>query len=275
MCLLIGLSLDTLPSLKTINNPMEGSCGIAFVVIKARDGHSQSDAIIDFKGGWGSRTIQNLPYYLNHFLGSHRDLILYDYRGTGYSEPTLCEELGSSVLDNIIADRSYADFQSRQRRLFDDCLDELEAIGIDYNQYGSENKARDGVLLAKALGYDSYNLFGVSYGTKTILQFIRQADVKIRSVILDSNCPLDFPINSGMTEDYVNSLNGLLEDCEEDPNCSRKYPQLKDQLTTFLISLDKKPLKVKIGGKAAHLPEQTGSQWCPFTNYFMMNGTMG
>lgn len=94
------------------------------------------------------------------------------------------------------------------------------------------------MLLAKALGYESYNLFGVSYGTKTILQFLRHADVKIRSVILDSNCPLDFPINSGMTEDYVNSLNGILKECENDTNCHRKYPQLREALETFLTSLD-------------------------------------
>lgn len=229
---------------------------IAFVVIKSKSGQSNNDASIDFKGGWGSQTITNLPYYLNNFLGNNRDLILYDYRGTGYSEPTFCPELGPRVLDNFLADRSYADFKTWQSQIFNDCLDELEEKGIDYNQYGTENKARDGVLLAKALGYDSYNLFGVSYGTKTILQFIRHADVKIRSVILDSNCPLDFPINSGMTEDYANSLNSILEDCENDSNCNRKYPQLKEDLNAFLNSLDKKPLKVKIGGKAAYLNRQ-------------------
>lgn len=40
---------------------------VAFVVIKSKTGQAKSDARIDFKGGWGSRTIKNLPYYLNKF----------------------------------------------------------------------------------------------------------------------------------------------------------------------------------------------------------------
>lgn len=231
---------------------------VAFIVIKAAvKDPSVKDASMFFMGGWGARTIKNLPYYHNNFLSKQRDLILYDYRGTGYSEPKLCKDLGLGVLDNFLADISYSKFEEQQRVLFNECLNQLEEEGIDYNQYGTDNKARDGVMLAKALDYESYNLFGVSYGTKTILQFIRQSEVKIRSVIMDSNCPLDFPINSGMTEDYVNSLNHILEDCENDAKCSKKYPNLRVELEAFLNSLEQKPLKVKLPkSRVAYLNKQ-------------------
>ena len=221
---------------------------IAFVIIKAAVKRSHRDASIYFKGGWGSQTIQNLSYYQGHFLSYERDLILYDYRGTGYSEPSMCEDLGGNVLENLRLNLSYQEFEQRQVDLFEQCLADLADQGIDYHQYGSDNKARDGVELAKALGYESYNLFGVSYGTKTILQFIRQATVPIRATILDSNCPLDYPINAGMTADYAQSLDKVLTACENDPNCQQKYQGLREEVSAFLLSLDQKPLKVKLSG---------------------------
>lgn len=239
------------------DKPEGRSLKIAFIIIKAAIDESANDACMFFMGGWGSRTIKNLPYYHNNFLSYRKDLILYDYRGTGYSEPKLCEDIGENVFKNVLANKSYYEFEERQKQLFDNCLDLIEAKGFDINQYGTDNKGKDGVLLAKALGYDSYNLFGVSYGTKTILQFIRQSTVEIRSVIMDSNCPLDFPINSGMTEDYANSLNHILDDCANDPKCNKKYPNLKEDLTIFLQSLDEKQLKVGIaGGRQAYLNKQ-------------------
>lgn len=230
---------------------------IAFIIIKAYKNESNTDASMYFTGGWGARTLKNLNYYQRHFLSSRRDLILYDYRGVGYSEPKLCEDMGAAVFKNVLSNISYSTFEERQKQIFDKCLDQLEQAGIDKNQYGSNNKARDGVLLAEALNYESYNLFGVSYGTKSILQFIRQSTVKIRSVILDSNCPLDFPINSGMTEDYAKSLEHIIEDCEKDPQCSKKYTDLKPKLETFLHSLDEKPLKIRLPqNRVAYLNKQ-------------------
>lgn len=240
------------------NKPNGKVIKVAFIVIKAAvEDPMIQDASIYFMGGWGSRTIKNLPFYKRNFLSKKRDLIIYDYRGTGYSEPRLCEEIGPKVFENLSADLSYDAFGKRQQLVFNECLDQLEKQGIDYNQYGTNNKARDAVLLAKALNYDSYNLFGVSYGTKTILQFIRQSEVKIRSVVMDSNCPLDFPINSGMTEDYVNSLDQILEDCKNDPSCNKRYANLREKLEHFLLSLDKKPLKIKLPkSRVAYLNRQ-------------------
>lgn len=231
---------------------------VAFVVIRSSlNNQSSNDASIYFMGGWGARTITNLHYYQNHFLSYKRDLILYDYRGTGYSEPTLCDKLGTKVFEHVLEDLPYTDFETKQRTLFNDCLNELESQGIDYNQYGTDNRARDGVLLAEELKYEAYNLFGVSYGTKTILQFIRQSTVKIRTIIMDSNCPLDYPINSGMTGDYAQSLYHILEDCQNDLDCNKKYPELRERFETFLISLDAKPLKIRLPNqRVAYLNKQ-------------------
>jgi len=219
---------------------------MAFIRIKANRDLPDNTASIYFMGGWGAKGISNLGYYQDHYLTYYGDLIIFDYRGSGYSEPKFCEDLSSQVYEAVAADMSYEAFEEKQAGFLNACLDEMESKGIDYNQFGTNTKARDAILLAENLGYDSYNLFGVSYGTKTILQYLRQSTHNIRSAILDSNCPLDYPINSAMVSDYARSLKLIFEDCEADTKCSSKYPRLKEKYLDMLASLDEKPLKVKL-----------------------------
>lgn len=219
---------------------------MAFILIKAKRTISENVASLYFMGGWGARGIKNLGFYQNHFLAYHGDLIIFDYRGSGYSEPKFCQDMPAKIYDAVAADMSYEDFELKQKGLLNGCLDEMESRGIDFNQFGTNTKARDAILLAEKLGYDSYNLFGVSYGTKTILQYLRQSTQDIRSVILDSNCPLDYPINSAMASDFARSLNLILEDCVSDNKCRSKYPRLKEKYLEMLASLDEKPLKVNL-----------------------------
>ena len=219
---------------------------MAFIRIKAKREIPEKTASIYFMGGWGARGISNLGYYQNHFLTYYGDLIIFDYRGSGYSEPYFCKDLANQVYGAVAADMNYEAFEKKQAGFLNTCLDEMVSKGIDYNQFGTNTKARDAILLAEKLGYDSYNLFGVSYGTKTILQYLRQSTQHIRSVILDSNCPLDYPINSAMASDYARSLKLIFEDCAADTKCRNKYPRLEEKYLDMLASLDEKPLKVKL-----------------------------
>ncbi|MEM6803669.1 MAG: alpha/beta fold hydrolase [Bacteroidota bacterium] len=219
---------------------------MAFVIIKAQIQAAEKDAVLYFMGGWGSAAIKNLDFYKNNFLSYKRDLIIFDYRGSGYSQPQLCPDLGEAVYQNVLADLGYAKFQEEQKVLMADCLNQLRENKLDMHQFGSDTKARDAILLAEKLGYESYNLFGVSYGTKTILQYVRQSTDKIRSLILDSNCPLDYPINSAMISDYAQSFQKIIAACKADEKCAAKYPKLKENYLKLLNSLETKPLKVKL-----------------------------
>ncbi|MEL6254887.1 MAG: alpha/beta hydrolase [Bacteroidota bacterium] len=222
---------------------------MAFILLKARRDVSEKVASIYFMGGWGAKGINHVDFYRNHSLAYKGDLIIFDYRGSGYSEPTFCQDLPTQVYEAVSANMTYEEFQEKQHSFLNACLDEMEAKNIDYNQFGTNTKARDAILLAEKLGYESYNLFGVSYGTKTILQYLRQSTKNIRSVILDSNCPLDYPINSAMASDYARSLHLIFEDCTSDVKCKTKYPQLKERYLEMLASLEERPLKVKLPQK--------------------------
>ncbi len=50
----------------------------------------------------------------------------------------------------------------------------------------------------EALGYPTYNLFGISYGTRLALVMMRDhPGAGIRSVVLDSSFPPEIPGSSG------------------------------------------------------------------------------
>jgi len=227
------------------NYPNGRKIKIAFAIIKAVEEPIQNNPVIIFQGGWGATTLELTEGYIRSFPVKNRDVILFDYRGSGYSEPKLCDWLGEATWNDIGNDLTNDQFEANQTIRFNQCLDSLELRKIDFNQYGSNTKTKDAVMLAEQLGYESYNLLGISYGTRAIQNFIRNADdssVKIRSAVLDSNSPMgNFMSQGRLGEDYVEVLHRFLKDCESDPDCNAAFPDLKNRFSKFLIELDTNP----------------------------------
>jgi len=185
-------------------------------------------------GGWGLSAIGGIGYWSHHKLTEDRDMILYDYRGLGYSKPDLSKikpDYDDEKLPNS-AEKIREYYTHRNNKI----LDALEDNNIDINMFGTDTNAKDGLLLAENLGYKSYNLFGISNGTLVIQNFLRYAEnstVKIRSAILDSNVPIGYPLHAEYSTNFSNSLNYILADCANDPGCNKKYPNLKERYKNF------------------------------------------
>jgi len=222
---------------------------IAFSIIKAADPNPQPDPIIYFQGGWGMPIVKYTKWYAENFPVKNRDLILYDYRSIGYSEPQACGWLGSGSWSDRIDNISNNEFEKNEIKRFNQCLDSLESKQIDLNMYGSDNKTRDAVLLAEKLGYKTYNLFGISYGTRAIQDFLRASEsssITVRSAILDSNVPIGLPLHGKVIKGYARSLNLIFKDCENDPECNKAYPELKIRFLQFLDELDTNPFIINM-----------------------------
>ena len=223
---------------------------LAFAVVKAKDTTTIKSPVMIFQGGWGMTNLNWIYAYANNFPIKDRDLILFDYRGSGYSEPQLCDWLGEETWTDILSDMNYEKFEQNQIKRFNRCLDSLEMKSIDYNLFGSNTKSHDIVLLAEALGYQHYNLFGISYGTRTILNFIRkarQSNITIDAAILDSNSPLGLEVHqSTMSTYYERSLTLVLSDCANDPKCNEAYPDIQERFESFLSEYQDNNLSVKL-----------------------------
>ena len=160
----------------------------------------------------------NSPYRAN------RDIILIDQRGTGYSFPNLtCFEL--------------ADDTAEYEDLLQECYTRLtQEEDVDLSQYNTINNARDIADFAVALDYESYNLFGVSYGTRLAMNVMRDHPENIRSVVLDSAYP---PVVDAYEESGINTVRvfeQLFNDCNANTTCSTAYPNLR---ASFYATVDR------------------------------------
>ncbi len=62
---------------------------------------------------------------------------------------------------------------------------EVEAAGIDISSTIHTKMQRMYGSITQQLGYETYNLYGISYGTKLALETMRVVPEGLRSVIID------------------------------------------------------------------------------------------
>ena len=103
------------------------------------------------------------------------------------------------------------------------------------------------------LGYDRINLFGVSYGTRAALVYMRQHPEHVRSVILLAVAPTDLKMPLHHSESAARAMDLLLGECEQDARCHAAFPQIRDDWKNVLAKLEKQPARVEYSppGKSA------------------------
>jgi pimeloyl-ACP methyl ester carboxylesterase len=202
------------------------------------------DPVVYLDGGPGGFTLDLLSNYLMVFskLRETRDLILFDQRGVGYSQPSLdCPEVeDQSHLDWTLnlsmktADQNYT--QALQA-----CHDRLTREGIDLSAYTSAANAADVEDLRKALGYKQWNIYGSSYGTRLALTVIRDYPDGVRSVVLDSVFPPQVDLFNSVSTNFERSLNLVFDRCAAEAACNQAFPDSKERFYQFVDQLDSNP----------------------------------
>jgi pimeloyl-ACP methyl ester carboxylesterase len=213
-----------------------------------RSGTPLTDPVVHLAGGPGSSSLGVASYMFNRGLGSilnQRDFILFDQRGTGYSQPRLdCPERSS--VTGILLERGLAATGNDQIILdaFRRCRDRMLGQGIDLTAYHSAASAADLNDLRLALGYDKLNLYAVSYGTRLALTLMRDHPEAVRSAVLDSVYPLQVNLYTALAPNAERAFNAFFARCAADAGCDASFPdlravfyQLADQLNTSPVSL--------------------------------------
>jgi pimeloyl-ACP methyl ester carboxylesterase len=206
---------------------------LAFAVLSSPEGLSAPDPLIYFEGGPGGSALTGIGDWLESPFRDERDIVLLDQRGSGYSKPRLyCYEL-----DQLTDNSPQAETDARLA-----CESRLETDkGVDLSQYNSAANAADVADLRVALGYESWNLYGISYGTRLALTVMRDHPAGVRSVILDSTYP---PIVDAYEQEVLN-LNRvfrlMFDDCAASATCSAAYPDLENRFYALVARLDEQP----------------------------------
>ena len=218
---------------------------IAYVVVKAQDSTANQFPIIFFAGGPGGNAIDPglVGFLQSHPLTATRDLILFDQRGIGFSSPLPDMSMASF---NILAQNANPEQELQLTgAMIADYKQRCQAAGIQPEYYNSFQNARDVGMLMEGLGYEKYNLFGGSYGTRLARVVQDLFPNYIYSSVLDSPSPLSTDFLVSRLDSYSLALERILDYCAGQPGCHTEYPRLKDDYFKALKRLRKEPMEVR------------------------------
>jgi len=176
-----------------------------------------------------------------------RDVVLFDQRGTYYSDPNLvCSESMSLTLQTIEQDLTAEEYARLNEQASLACRDRLAGQGVALAAYNSLENAADVEALRQALDYADINLYGVSYGTLLAQHVVRDHPEHLRSVILDAVVPTDVDFRAEGPRSHDRAFTQLFEACAADPDCAAGFPDLERVFFDLVESLEKNPARVPL-----------------------------
>ncbi len=206
------------------------------------------DPLMLLAGGPGEKTVDSAIVLTSVLSGlaENRDLIVFDQRGVGYSEPALeCPEFEQMMID-MLAVQDQEESLILQFDAWMDCKERLEEDGYNLAAFTTTENAADVHAIRQALGYEQVNLFGGSYGSLLAQAVMRDHPEGIRSVIIDSTLPAEKSIFVDSTTTATNAILHLLEVCASDEACNTAYPDLQDVLFDVIADLNENPVSIQV-----------------------------
>lgn len=214
--------------------------------VRIGDGATDNPPAFLLTGGPGGSVegtlLDPLPPIAVQIASAERDLILFDPRGVGRSEPRLECPL---PFDREIAPGELAESQNAALL---ECLPRLETLA-DLRAYDTRALADDVDDLRRALGYSVIDLVGFSFGTRIALEVLRHHE-GIRAVVLDAVTPPNVPHYLLYPRAFMQGLRELESLCEADEECGDAYSDLYSAFLTAASDLEAAPLPVPAHGFA-------------------------
>ncbi|MFT4974682.1 MAG: pimeloyl-ACP methyl ester carboxylesterase [Myxococcota bacterium] len=243
-CHVSGLDAESLCGTVTVFEDRAAGSGreiaLRVLVVPAISPYPRPDPLFFLAGGPGQAASEVAGAILPALsqIQRHRDLVFVDQRGTGASNGLRCE-----------ADEG----MSLRERLELEGLDEAQACHpilseqADLTLYTTDLAVDDLDDVRQALGYETINLYGVSYGTRVAIEYVRRHADSARAVILDGVVPPQMPAGLHFATDGQAALDALLDDCAASSDCAAAFPELRGALAETLARLDvPEPVEVTI-----------------------------
>lgn len=220
--------------------PDNGTIRLAVAVVHSPN--PQPDPVLFLAGGPGDGAVMRAPLTAVNYgeLLKTRDLIIFDQRGAGLSQPTLdCPQIESLLLAN--------------RAEFDAMLEEVGACShettieiSDTSVFNTQQSASDVPLLIFALGYQSANLLGISYGTRLGLTVLNEHPTLIRSAVLDSVTPLQINVYEHLPNGLDRAIGEVENLCQQDLACRLAYPNIRERFYGLYDTLEAQPVRIQV-----------------------------
>ena len=244
-CRLDGVPVPARCGLLTVFEDRAAGAGrtidLEIVMIPAVSADPEPDPLFFLAGGPGQSATELAGPVLPLFAGVRRarDLVFVDQRGTGGSGRMTCAFFES---DADLVDESMQ-FEALPLDLLRECLDEVE-LAADPRQYTTPVAMDDLDEVRAALGYETINLYGGSYGTRAGLIYMRRHPERVRTAVLDGLAPVSMRLPSTVNADAHRALDRLFADCAADRGCREAFPDLPETFAAVLEELEANPRRL-------------------------------
>jgi pimeloyl-ACP methyl ester carboxylesterase len=104
--------------------------------------------------------------------------------------------------------------------------------------YTTSVAVRDLDAVRAALGLETWNVYGVSYGTRVAQHYLRQYPERVRSVVLDGVVPPPLALGPDVAREAQRALEQIFGRCAEDSGCAARFASLPQLFAEVLTRLD-------------------------------------
>ncbi|HEV8199754.1 MAG TPA: alpha/beta hydrolase [Candidatus Polarisedimenticolia bacterium] len=175
----------------------------------------------------------------------HRDIVIYDQRGAGASEPKLCPDYDIAV-DSASNLRAGVEKEKKLDSARRACTAELDKKGVDRLAYNTEANVADLIDLRRTLGYGSWDIRGPSYGGRLAQEAMVRDGAATRSVQLVTPLARSFSMQSEQPLSTQRAFERLFAACTLQPSCREAFPEVDQDFQALYASLKKSPLPVAV-----------------------------
>ncbi|MEA5445384.1 alpha/beta fold hydrolase [Gammaproteobacteria bacterium AB-CW1] len=223
---------------------------------EGKEDEVREDPAIYLTGGPGVTVEGYVDRLRNHGILERRDLYILEQRGIGHSG-----DFCPFFTDRMPGERARDSFRGAQEAFMDSarrCFEKASARGVDLRGYNTFENARDVRALRMALGYEQWNVWGISYGSVLGQALIKEDPDGIAAMVLDAIVPLDLDNMMRISHWYARDLEMLHAACADQRRCARAHADLEERYLDAIDAMRENPVEVSVPESVRH-PE--GKAW--------------
>ena len=232
--------------LENHNRPTGRTIRLMVAKYLAHSTEKRPDPVVYLAGGPGDIA----PLDVNGFIAADfirdRDIYVVSQRGTMFSEPALTCAADDNFARELLGLCFYSEATKRAHLAATEaCHRELTATGADLSAYNSTESAADFADLRKVLGYETWNVYGMSYGSYLAQTLMRDHPEGIRSVVLDSVLPATYNVAQNW-QNARDAFDNIFQACAAEAACNAAHPHLEQTFTGLVNKLEAEPLTATV-----------------------------
>jgi pimeloyl-ACP methyl ester carboxylesterase len=218
------------------SDAVPGTIGLSVERLQAGFTPSTS-AVLALAGGPGQAAIPLASFIAKAIAPAlrNRDLIVYDQRGTGRSDPLSCQS--SAALEHASSVGALAEQCALQ-------------IGAARGAFTTQESVQDIEAIRSALGYEKLVLYGTSYGTKVALEYAERYPEHVEALVLDSVVPPEGPEPFMLSS--IQALKPVLEELCSEGACANITSNPLGDVAALAARLRKHPLGGSVYDGSGH-----------------------